>query len=363
MSELSPLVIQDNQLAVATVAQTGELITGPSKTDITALVQTDRGPELAVKAVNLNGGGGGSYVLPPATSETLGGVKIGPGLSVTQDGTLSATGGSGGSLTYTTFNNIFGNTLNVSSLGNVDAVYKNGELLNKVNSIVPYTTYANPGTGSVDSSTNYHWNTVNSVAIQNLSNWQFRMIFKAGESTSEPGLIARVGYFHLGRDYGQSLKIWATDKDGNQILDNYNTGKQITPNVLSELILGFTGTKYYFKIREVGNTSWDITWEYASQAHVKDSDIQLCCLFNPWESATGGWGNQITVYQQSIKLGTENAPLLFDGATAVLGTDYEVGANLDVSTAPVPNTYVVSNGTITFGDTVNLSDEIIVATK
>lgn len=31
------------------------------------------------------------YVLPPATAETLGGVKVGDGLEVTEDGTLSAT--------------------------------------------------------------------------------------------------------------------------------------------------------------------------------------------------------------------------------------------------------------------------------
>lgn len=35
------------------------------------------------------GGGGGSYVLPPATENTLGGVKIGEGVSVESDGTIS----------------------------------------------------------------------------------------------------------------------------------------------------------------------------------------------------------------------------------------------------------------------------------
>lgn len=41
-------------------------------------------------------GGGSTYILPPATTNTLGGVKVGNGLSVTSDGTLSATGGQGG---------------------------------------------------------------------------------------------------------------------------------------------------------------------------------------------------------------------------------------------------------------------------
>ena len=38
------------------------------------------------------GGGGGSYTLPPATASTLGGVKVGSGLSVTEEGVLSADG-------------------------------------------------------------------------------------------------------------------------------------------------------------------------------------------------------------------------------------------------------------------------------
>jgi hypothetical protein len=42
----------------------------------------------------LIGGGGGTYTLPPATNVTLGGVKIGVGLSVAADGTISTASGS-----------------------------------------------------------------------------------------------------------------------------------------------------------------------------------------------------------------------------------------------------------------------------
>lgn len=42
---------------------------------------------------------GASYSLPAATASTLGGIKVGSGLSVTSDGTLSATGGSSGGVT------------------------------------------------------------------------------------------------------------------------------------------------------------------------------------------------------------------------------------------------------------------------
>ena len=35
------------------------------------------------------GSGGGSYVLPTATATRLGGVKVGEGLQITEDGTIS----------------------------------------------------------------------------------------------------------------------------------------------------------------------------------------------------------------------------------------------------------------------------------
>ena len=45
---------------------------------------------------NVSSGGEGSYTLPIASTETLGGIKVGENLSITEDGTLNATGGSGG---------------------------------------------------------------------------------------------------------------------------------------------------------------------------------------------------------------------------------------------------------------------------
>ena len=42
----------------------------------------------------VSGGGGSSGDLPVATATTLGGIKVGDNLSITEDGTLSANGGS-----------------------------------------------------------------------------------------------------------------------------------------------------------------------------------------------------------------------------------------------------------------------------
>ena len=51
-------------------------------------VQTDAG---MIDAIDSIAGGGGS--LSPATADTLGGVKIGSGVNVTSDGTISVSGG------------------------------------------------------------------------------------------------------------------------------------------------------------------------------------------------------------------------------------------------------------------------------
>lgn len=63
-----------------------------------------KGIQFAGANFDSGGSGGSSYVLPVATSGTLGGVKIGTGLSVTEDGTLSASGGGGGggTISYST---------------------------------------------------------------------------------------------------------------------------------------------------------------------------------------------------------------------------------------------------------------------
>ena len=74
-------------------------------------VQTDSG---MIDAIDSVAGGGGS--LSPATADTLGGVKIGSGISVTEDGTISASGGgsseplvckNGSEHLDTTFGNIY----------------------------------------------------------------------------------------------------------------------------------------------------------------------------------------------------------------------------------------------------------------
>lgn len=64
---------------------------------IMPFMKRKKGVQFAGIGIDTGGGGGGS--LPIASAETLGGVKVGSGLSVTSDGTLSA---SGGAVNYST---------------------------------------------------------------------------------------------------------------------------------------------------------------------------------------------------------------------------------------------------------------------
>ena len=49
-----------------------------------------------IAAGGIGSGGGGGYVLPIASASTLGGIKVGSGLSINSNGVLSVTGGGGG---------------------------------------------------------------------------------------------------------------------------------------------------------------------------------------------------------------------------------------------------------------------------
>jgi len=59
-------VLQDGQLAIATVAQSGTIISGRGDETVVALVSTDEGNQLALKTVNV-GEGGGSGSVPTLT--------------------------------------------------------------------------------------------------------------------------------------------------------------------------------------------------------------------------------------------------------------------------------------------------------
>lgn len=73
MSEIDATLVKNGQKVVATVSQSGTIISDPSAVDATALVQTDDGPQLCVKTFEMGeggGGGGGSVTVDSALSPT-----------------------------------------------------------------------------------------------------------------------------------------------------------------------------------------------------------------------------------------------------------------------------------------------------
>lgn len=90
----------------------GDIIYSSAANSLAKLSIGSTGQVLTVDATGVpvwaSGGGGGGYVLPPATTSVLGGIKVGSGLAITSDGTLSATGG--GSVPGTNQQLIFNNS-------------------------------------------------------------------------------------------------------------------------------------------------------------------------------------------------------------------------------------------------------------
>lgn len=59
-------------------------------------VEAEGKPQFAGMGSGGSSGGGSGYTLPVASASTLGGVKIGDGVNVSSDGTISVEGGGGG---------------------------------------------------------------------------------------------------------------------------------------------------------------------------------------------------------------------------------------------------------------------------
>lgn len=61
--------------------------------NVKALTKRGLTTDLVARAMAANASGGGSYTLPVASASTLGGIKVGENLTITEDGTLSAADG------------------------------------------------------------------------------------------------------------------------------------------------------------------------------------------------------------------------------------------------------------------------------
>jgi hypothetical protein len=98
-----------------------QVITSDNPSAINSLLPSQTGQSgkfLTTNGTAVSWGSPSAYTLPPATAGVLGGIKVGSGLSVTLDGTLSATGGGGGGVSQI----IAGTGISISPSGGTGAV-------------------------------------------------------------------------------------------------------------------------------------------------------------------------------------------------------------------------------------------------
>lgn len=92
--------------------------------------------------------GGSAYTLPIASADVLGGIKVGAGLTISTEGTLSATGG--GTADAVEWNNVLDKPTTISGYGITDAKIDGNNVVLGDKTITPYTP-SNPPTYPVDS--------------------------------------------------------------------------------------------------------------------------------------------------------------------------------------------------------------------
>ena len=92
--------------------------------------------------------GGSAYTLPIASADVLGGIKVGAGLTISTEGTLSATGG--GTADAVEWKNVLDKPTTIAGYGITDAKIDGNNVVLGDKTITPYTP-SNPPTYPVDS--------------------------------------------------------------------------------------------------------------------------------------------------------------------------------------------------------------------
>ena len=241
---------------------------------------------MIINFANLGGGGGGgSYTLPTATSNRLGGVKIGEGINVENDGTISV---SGSSYTLPTASSDtlggvkIGSGVNIDSAGTISVNSSDPSTLKSV-SALPLTA----ASGDV-------------VVYDNME-WYYSPTTGSSVNITKSGKIIRVKYYNLpngakfpfpNEDVGQTQQTgpwftynngyfdfcWVDEEDGQTIItgDTYSMNSRwvIFENTLEGVHSGsqtygemvFNFNDYDFSLYTEGN------WPNQSAGHWEPLD-------------------------------------------------------------------------------------------
>lgn len=162
-----------------------------------------------------------NYTLPTASAETLGGIKVGAGLQISEQGTLSATGG--GTADSVAWENVQDKPTTISGYGITDAKVK-GQVVTLGSNSVTVPTNNNQLTNGAGYQTASEVQSAIADAVGDITSFQFQIV---GElpGTGENGIIYLVSNNGSGQNiYDEYIwtgkafeKIGTTDVD----LSNY----------------------------------------------------------------------------------------------------------------------------------------------
>lgn len=187
-----------------------------------------------------DGGGSGSgstYILPPATANVLGGVKIGDGINVQPDGTISVSGGTGGDVTILKANSEIPSGVSLGDVFSVAEVVTSGgaggwNVITDPNDF-PASTQVRASMYGVDDYFNFYYDEFNYVGIQTGPGEEEMSIFVENADPdpnipnrwiiSDPGGV--LGYVDYDGVYFTAV-LTADGYDWVKVEDVYETGVQ-----------------------------------------------------------------------------------------------------------------------------------------
>ena len=272
------------------------------------------------------GGGGGEYTLPTASTTTLGGIKVGANLSITEDGVLSATGGgsgggSGTALTSadgaTTYSELaLGETLAVidTSTKELNGLTQTGGTLNSE------LEFTGASGASLKMTEKYSLSTADS--------WEFQIKYKHNGGGNSPTIFG----YASGSDFktpafiheSGSLKLYLSSSGGSWDLNQANSGLVPVVGTTYYFKVGFTGSQYYIKYNTTGwSDEFTTQWTLNSTTKVYCSDYFM--LMNL--SLNSGYYNTGTMYLQDTVL-IINGAEVWRGAKIIPG-DIILNTNIE----------------------------------
>jgi len=299
-------------------------------------------------------GGAGTIQIGTGTNSTAGTVQIGNYPLLDTTGKIySDRLPSGGAPTITWHTGNTGNTVTIADTTGASLVnvYKNGVLLRPG---VATTNYKFIGGSNkwIEFAETYPISTANSWSIQGR--------FETGASHADWGAF-------IGQSGSSDNKCPSLNYNGSantlialcgstgtswNIL-NWSIGYTLSNSSKYDVVYGFDVDKYYVKIKPYNSS---IYTEFTKASTTK------CYASVPWtllNSLNNSYPSNASVYMPTVKVIVDNATL-FDGKTAVLGTDYTNNGCTQESISSSTNDYCVSGTTLTLAEDLLATDTIAV---